>query len=189
MNQKRFSMFPVKSARKNFIIERVLFVDPGLDGFGWAFFNVINCRGIAKAGKVDSFKDPTATGQYIPKGKTWETKAADSWAWFAGIVAQVEPKEIVIEFPEYWTGVAVSHAATVKGDLFKLSFQIGGFAQVAISLGTNEPIFIEPRIWKGQLPKEIMLNRLKDLAVLPGQKLGSHQADAIGMGMSAQGVL
>jgi hypothetical protein len=105
-------------------------------------------------------------------------------------LASINPSEVVIEFPEFWQGNSISMAATIKGDLFKLTYQIGGLAHLVSDFGINTPIFIEPRIWKAQLPKSVVVKRLDALGLnVTAWKLSSHQADAIGMGISAQGCL
>ena len=176
------AMFPVRAERRLHTIERVVFIDPGLGGTGWAFFESIKTKTI-KAVK------PTDSGVFTPKRSAlWESKVSSACSWFDGFCSSVEPSVVVLEFPELWTTSAISIASAEKGDLFKLTYLIGGLGEVARRAGGLSPVLITPKGWKGQLPKDAVIRRIKRR--LPGlPKIRNHEGDAIGMGLAAQGVL
>lgn len=87
--------------------------------------------------------------------------------------------------PEIWTS-GKSMASATRGDLFKLVYLIG---QLSIGNGEFIPFMIAPREWKGQLPKEEVIRRIKKLCPNVGSAIGNHEADAVGMGLALQGVL
>lgn len=181
MNYKKQAMFPIRAKRQGLIIPRVLFLDPGLTGTGWAYFGQINT-------KARTFVAPLDSGVNIPKqSRQWEGRVDTLCAWFAGLCVSTHPSLVVLEFPELWINSAVSFSSATRGDLFKLTYLIGGLGEVARRASNNLPILVSPRDWKGQLPKDVVIRRIKRR--FPNLKLDNHEADAVGMGLAAQGGL
>lgn len=180
---KKLVMFGPKSG-KSVCLEKALFIDPGIGGTGYAFFDAIESKATKK-----TLRSPALTGAFIPpSNEQWDNKVWSLCSEFGGLVSSTEPSVIAIEFPELFSGSVVSHASAAKGDLFKLTFLIGGLAHVARELTGNLPVLMSPMEWKGQLPKQVVIERI--LAAWP--ELGTvadHEGDAIGMGLAAQGVL
>lgn len=161
----------------------MLFVDPGLGGTGYAFFSKICTSGKPLC------HSPSASGVYTPKKNlSWENKANHVWDWFGGICASHSPGTVIIEFPELWAGSHISQASAERGDLFKLAYLIGGLGYVARAHGASTPLLIHPQVWKGQLSKSNVIKRIGRTWPTLG-KVSDHEADAIGMGLSAQGGL
>ena len=153
----------------------MIFVDPGLGGTGWASFPIPggapNCFGVLRGGKGP-----------------WETQAHDICQGFIGVLNALRPKAVVMEFPTLWSGDMKSFTSASRGDLFKLSYLIGGLAEAAWECCPQHPKLITPQEWKGQLPKEVVIKRI--LREWPDlEKIPNHAADAVGMGLAAQGKL
>jgi len=166
---------------------RKLFVDPGISGTGWAFFELPEAPGRKPI-------PPSATGVLVgPKGERWDNRVWSICRAFAGTLAAVKPEEVVLEMGELWGGSARSHASVThkskKGepsDLHKLIYLIGGLASEAREKTNKIPILIPVQGWKGQLPKEVVIKRLESAF---GKTYKNHEADAVGMGLSDQGGL
>jgi len=168
--------------RTDNVLERVLFVDPGLGGTGWAYFPWIQANATKK-----TLAAPTITGVLTaPTNEKWDNRAWSYCAQFAGIINSCEPETVVLEYPELFSGDAKSQASAARGDLFKLTFLIGGLAQVAREATGKLPILVLPKEWKGQLPKPVVINRIKKQLGIDCQ---DHEGDAVAMGLAAQGRL
>lgn len=189
MNYKT-TMFRDKD-RTETVIASALFVDPGLGGTGWAYFQNLN----AKA-KRDAASRPVNSGVIkIPAREyegSWLMHAALVSAAFQGVLTSHTPHVVVLEQPELWSGSATSHAATTAGakgepgDLFKLTYLVGQFGLLTKQILGSLPVLIHPYEWKGQLSKDLVIERIKALGI-PEPK--DHEADAVGMGLAAQGLL
>lgn len=155
----------------------VLFVDPGLGGTGWAFFDTFT-------------KSPPIDWGVLrrPEGD-WTIRARDIARGFKSVVSDKIVYHVVIEMPSMWSGSAQSHASTVSGDLFKLAFLVGSIAQwFACHRADLQLTLISPQEWKGQLPKELVIKRI--VKRFPNlDMIANHEADAIGMGLACQGLL
>ena len=97
---------------------------------------------------------------------------------------------MVFEFPELFSGNAKSQASAGRGDLFKLTYLLGGLADRAREYTGRLPILMTPQEWKGQLPKDIVIKRIeKAFGPEYASQINDHEGDAIGMGLAAQGRL
>lgn len=89
--------------------------------------------------------------------------------------------KVILEVPTHW---AVSgFEARESGGMAKLSFVCG----LIYSLREHMTEFkvVTPQQWKGQLPKDVVVNRLRDHYLSIGvdlEKLNNNIADAIGIG-------
>lgn len=177
-------MFNEDKARKNEEIDGVLFVDPGLGGTGWAYFDQLHTDGRGKR-----LTRPAGSGVIrAPKNEQWDNRVWSYCSMFNGVLTATGAKLAVFEFPELFSGSSQSHASAAKGDLFKLTYLVGGLADRARERTGKLPILITPMDWKGQLPKDVVIDRIKD-AYGEDYKVRDHEGDAIGMGLSAQGRL
>lgn len=92
---------------------------------------------------------------------------------------EVEKLLIVYELPEHW-GIAGFHAREA-GSIQKLQFLCGSLQSL---LGEDFNVkCVKPSTWKGQIPKEVMKNRImKDYPEVDFDKIRHDVMDAIGMG-------
>lgn len=180
INAKKSLMFPIRTARKNIRLDKLIFVDPGLTGTGWSYFGKLWTKGKPASSPQDS-------GVFLPKKSSrWEAKVESVCGYFDGLCSSLQPKLIILEFPQLWAS-GKSMVATQKGDLFKLTYLIGGLGEVSRRHNVNLPVLVYPLEWKGQLPKDVVIRRIKKR--FPHIKPKNHEADAIGMGLAAQGIL
>lgn len=160
---------------------KALMVDPGIGGTGWAYWLEITRTGDRNASL------PFLSGSKTPgKGRTGFAAADDLCGWFDGVVDILRPEIVVIEFPELWSSSGLSQGSAAKGDLFKLTYLVGGFGRIVTSRTGKSPVLVSPAGWKGQLPKKVIDARIK---LSLGEKYGSHESDAVGLGLCLQGAL
>lgn len=178
---KSSMMFPGRGERKNSVLYAVMFIDPGFEGTGLAFFPAVDC------GKNKKTDGPSFTEVIrAPKNEKWDNAQWSICASVRGAMVGCGVKDVVIELPELWAGSAVSMASASKGDLFKLCLLVGGLCQIAREHTGNLPILVTPQEWKGQLPKDVVLKRVEKAF---NKTFRNHEGDAVGMGLSAQGGL
>ncbi len=163
----------------------VLFIDPGITGTGFAFFPEIKC---SKKKNATAINRLFFSGSFTPKKSSgWQKSSSEIWSWFAGLIATHNPKLVVIEAPEAWLDSSRGLASIRQGDILKLMYLVGGMAEILKSNSMSLPILVLAREWKGQLPKDVMRQRLaKTLGTSTMQGINEHEADAIGMGIAAQ---
>ena len=155
----------------------VLFLDPGLGGTGWAFFRKL---------REHNAIPPDSTGVIRGKGETWVDRCLNVAEAVHELHIICGIDNLVMEFPESWEGSAVSLASSKSGALGKLTFLCGCIGGVFGKPG--HVILMAPMRWKGQLPKDQVINRIKRRwPDLP--HIRDHEGDAIGMGLSAQGAI
>lgn len=164
---------------------RVLTIDPGLHGTGWALWPCISSN-------PNQFTPPSCWGVLQANAANWQDKSLILCSTLAELLKKLNVYQLVIEMPEVWT-TGKSHAAATSGDLHKLTYLIGGFSLLA-ELNENtatryRPVMISPQQWKGQMSKEAVIRRIQKRC--PGilDAIGNHEADAVGMGLALQGVL
>ncbi len=186
-NQYQTLMFPKRGKRKNEKLENIMFIDPGLGGTGWAFYSILPTNGKRNP------QCPHSSGSFKPKGSAdWQTKAEAIWSWFEGHLATFQINALVMEAPEAWLTDSTGLASVQRGDVFKLMYLIGGLADIARRRGIRVPIILAPREWKGQLPKAVTEKRVRKAfsqSEWAPQTKTSHEMDAVGMGLAAQGAL
>ena len=182
-------MFCPDAQREARPIEGALFVDPGLGGTGWAYFQGLVTKAERACVKRQDESGVLKSAKSEREG-SWIGHAHDVESLFLGTLAACKPRVVVLEQPMLWSGSATSHAsASTKGgeagDLFKLSYLVGLLGSAAKASSGSLPILIMPHEWKGQLSKELVLERLAEFGI----EAKDHEADAIGMGIAAQGLL
>lgn len=156
--------------------ERWLCIDPGLGGTGWAVFH--KDRGL-----------PSAWGViHSPGSKEFLAARCVSVEKKFRMVCEVHRIQMCIfESQGLWASAA-SMASGFKGDLTKLTFLTGWLSGVAYSMQGQYPHLLEPSMWKGQLPKEIVIKRI-DRAFGKKVEIPDHAADAVGIGLAVKGLL
>lgn len=165
--------------------KRILFIDPGLVGTGWAFFPECWVPLSALPMPEKGYR-PTAWGVLKSNQTDWQDKAHQIAGAFDDILFAQSVGMVGIEFPQVWKHSLRSQASSDSGDLFKLTYLIGLLAGLSAKYTDIKPTIFHPMDWKGQLPKEVVLRRLLKLC---GTKFNNHVADAVGMGYAAQGLL
>lgn len=145
---------------------RILAVDPGLNGTGWAIF----------------YKN---TGRLIAHGvikrlsiTQWYTRGLVIASDLDLIQNEYDVKKSYIEFPSLFQS-AHGQMVARKGDLVKLAWFTGLLFGRLI-----KPNLIPVPEWKGQLPKEVVKKRIiKILGKTQTLKLKDHDWDAVGIGL------
>jgi len=165
---------------RNRRVRHTLTIDPGLGGTGWCYWT--------RLGR----SNPTPDGHGVLKAAgrgPWQKRATQIVGDFGDLLDRWKIGSacgIVIEFPMVWAGSAKSLSSAERGDLFKLSYLIGGLgSRVALATG-REPRLVTPNEWKGQLPKRVVVQRVEKLT---GIAFADHEADACGIGMYLIGSL
>jgi len=174
-------LYPVKTKKQKrqlLGVRRMLFIDPGLGGTGWAYFDKLSHRNPHM---------PSETGVLRAKGETWVESTFILRDKLKEIVERLGAGHMVIELPVLWQGSALSVAASARGDLAKLSYLSGMLGSSGAGIGCKV-LTMEPNRWKGQLPKAAVIKRIMMLWK-NAPKVRDHEADAIAMGFSAQGAL
>jgi hypothetical protein len=88
---------------------------------------------------------------------------------------------MILEIPEHWA--VAGFEARETGSIAKLMLVVGMIYSLRHEL--DELKIVKPREWKGQLPKEVMENRLRKDYMAIGvdlSKLNPNVVDAIGIG-------
>jgi hypothetical protein len=153
-------------------------IDPGLSGTGWVEWTP---RGkIRRAGVLQ---------EKLEDANRWWVRGGLMAAKLINILLPLPHSNVVIEFPMYME--SVSGLAASKGSTLKLAFLIGCYAE-ALRKRKCVVQLITPMDWKGQLPKDVVINRVhrfypKDECEEIGIK--SHAYDAVGIGLWIRGKL
>lgn len=154
----------------------LLAVDPGIE-FGIAYWAPSRaCSNVPMP--------PTCARVLSPKAMPWFERVSASVQLFEDMLDKFTPTIVVIEWPNF-TGLVASK----KGDLGKLQFIIGAFAQCAHTRGCS--VHLAPvTVWKGQLSKETVNRRVVAVLGDPAcRTFNSHAWDAVGIGMWFKGWL
>ena len=176
-------------------MDNVMCIDPGLGGTGWAFFPKFHSTEATQKLQMSNYipgaVPPTKWGVIRGDRKTsWQAQVEDIHVQYTSIVYQCVQSvcgipHIIIEFPSFWTGSGKSYAAVTgeESSLGKLYYLIGALS----TAGPKAiPRLVSPEEWKGQLPKDVVIKRIKRYFPA-GTVIKDHEADAIGMGLSLQG--
>lgn len=166
---------------------RLLCIDPGLGGTGWAYFGV--CNKLTK----DVYSIPELNAHLVTgvikskskKGADWLDRSSDILQQFSEVMDEFTPTHVVIEWPQVWRTSQTSMAATLSGDLLKLA-HLCGMLNCEARLNDAEIHYFTPSQWKGQLPKDVVDRRIKQVI---DRSFPNHAADAVGIGLAVQGLL
>lgn len=155
-----------------YVAPAVITIDPGIEGTGLAIWSMNEWA-------VETI--PLATYVLVPiKGKDWVSAVEDLHYKIIPILEKHNVQKGYCEFPQYFTS-AVGHAATAKGDIYKLSCLVGVFMGAMLSRKTNL-ILVQVNQWKGQLPKDVVISRLlRRQPRLAELNIKTHAWDAVGL--------
>lgn len=156
-------------------------VDPGFNGLGYAIFP-----------NQPVIKKPVTSGvlrckkSELPK-MSMELKTKLQDVMYEFLPKQMSKKSVglIIEYPTIWGGSLLSQTAATKGDISMLCYLIGVLSTLFLG---SRVLLITPQEWKGQLPKRIVINRIKKIWPRLTQ-IRDHEADAIGIMASIFGKL
>jgi len=151
--------------------EVLLTIDPGYST-GWALWR--NSRS-------------PVTGQItLPRGRfhSLEEKLNYMWVEFELLLTKKKPTQVLIEGVELWSSSVKSHTSGVRGDLFKLSYLVGGYANIANNYGAAFGL-INFKEWGAQLTPEAVRSWVK--RVIGKEYKSQHITDAVAMGLSFLG--
>lgn len=168
-----------KLYKESRISQPMLAVDPGVN-CGWAFW-------------PEGVKYPIRCGVIEPhtnKEVDFFAKIHSTTHQLAGIILRLKPKCVVCEWPQSFTSVG-GRAAAGAGSIIKLAFGIGQLALAADACGGAKFIPVPVAQWKGNLPKRIVIKRIKKRltpARLEYLEPESHSWDAIGIGLFCKGL-
>ena len=167
-------------------------IDPGLGGTGVAVFRDLDR-------KWKKPRKPRLAWELQHMPKLWYRQNAGNFQekWLAKVAWLSDQLRLTImnynltsaylELPELWSGSAKSQSAAVQGDLFKLTYLIGNYAQVLRWTWAVEPRLLRPREWKGQMSKSVIARRV--YRSIERRYESEHILEAVGIGLSLQGVL
>ena len=162
---------------------RLIAIDPGLGGTGWALWDRHHQMVPVATGVVrDTAKDDTLAN------RCWDLKEklflalsnADS-GWHRASTF------VYIEMPQHMQSAA--GIAAQAGAIYKLTFLVG---YLAARLHPSTVIVVTPGDWKGQLPKAVVMGRVLNRLgprVCERLQIKSHAWDAVGIGLWALGRL
>ena len=156
---------------------KFLTIDPGISGTGWALWN--REMRLVNAGIL--------TG----KGK-WNQKAEQICEKLAHLIRENRENHTItgyIEIPSFFQSAGGEMVAR-RGDLVKLTWVAGMLHRTIVGQGGFVRM-VPVSMWKGQLPKHVIENRVMKRLGIQCVKLGirSHAFDAVGIGLYLRGDL
>ena len=157
---------------------RIMSIDPGVDGTGYAIWDDDD-RGIPAAHGV-------LTTPKLFKGKkySWGVRATDMAAQVSGLCSQWNVGTVWVEWPSDFEG-ARGNAAAKEGSVIKLAALTGMIWIMCIRHAFASVVPVDVTAWKGQLPKAAVIARIKRAT---GKAYKSHAADAVGIGLYMKGI-
>ncbi len=156
------------------------FIDPGITGTGHATWIELP---LARATRPDDY----GCVKGIKRTEPWQDRSYYvSQALADGVFSKYGSNVVVVEEPCVWSGNDKSEKSVKKGDILKLMYLVGQIAYVCREFSCP-CIQVKPHEWKGNMNKAVVIERIK--RALKGWSPRSHDADAVGMGLSAMGVL
>ena len=154
----------------------LLAIDPGTKEFGWALWHSTRRR----------LRAPDAAGVCKAGGAWWQDRVHDLVDYFLGRIPHCQLGIVAIEWPHMMSGDAGT-AAAAHGDLEKLAYFCGYLAKMLRDSYPRILVDLVPvREWKGQLKKEITVDRLSQAIGLHdgrGNEIITHAWDAVGVGL------
>ncbi len=166
-------------------------VDIGVNELGWAswdFSSKVWNKPCAPL-RVGVIKASHASFERAAKEKEFEYKVLSLMEQFKEEVwHKGHMRFLVLEYPQQF-GSARGQIASALGHTLQLAFAAGAHAQMAWEMGVDIQLVI-PMLWKGQLKKKLVEQRLRRAIGFKAQDGGqfrSHAWDAVGVGMYAKG--
>lgn len=119
--------------------------------------------------------------------KKINTQLCYMWDQFESIILCFKNlQKVYFEGTNVYRSSLVSMTSATRGNLTKLNYLIGGYANMCFKNGIEFEI-ITAQQWKGQMSKEATTNKIK---LLNGQTYSSeHITDAVGMGFGIMKML
>lgn len=148
----------------------LLAIDPGLAGTGWALW--------IEPAVEDA---PNKVGVIPPFGPRLDLAERCEHIVMA-LPYMAHDSIVVCEFPEF-QGDTGRMMGWRKGDLQKLTFLVG---YIAGRLEQHRFVGVRPSIWKGQLPKSVVEDRITERlgkAWVTASGVKTHAWDAVGIGL------
>ena len=171
-------------------------IDPGVGGTGYAIFRVPKIR---KRAEGKSTRMPIVATELPRMPMKWYRQRKGDYQnkWMAKVdwyswqlrlaVSNHNLSAAYIEYPELWGASAKSQASAQQGDLMKLVFLCGCYAQTLTYAWSVQSTLIFPREWKGQMPKVVVAKRV--YRAIERRYESTHITEAVGMGIALQGRL
>ena len=170
------------SATKPGTWNRVLCIDPGIRHLGYAFWPII------KRAPGAHTVAPKDSGLITTSPRTaWEAIVYEELAaWLRRYITTNRVRHVVIETATFWSESARSRQAAKRGDLLRLVFLVGALGEVAYELCAASPVTVEPKEWKGDMPKDVMKKRVRRAL---HRKYREHEYDGVAIGLRIMGKL
>lgn len=173
----RFAGMPIP-----YKVGRVLTIDPGLGGTGWATW---------EASSWEDLKKPVGHGCV----SVLNADLKKDWWWrmdwicdqMMGVLFQEKANTFFIEQPMYMPS-GKGLVAAERDDLVKLSILTGGIISRISYNRASTPWFPIPvTTWKGNLSKDLCQDRVERKLKMNLSGSTTHAADAIGLGLYCKG--
>lgn len=158
---------------------RVYAIDPGLGGTGWAEW-ADGRRRPTRCGVIPGVRDQ---GHLASRCNVIAVNLKKIVKKGGGLDASVH---VYIEMPQYMASAA--GLAAQKSSVYKLTFLVGYLACI---LWPCEIFEVNPQAWKGQLPKDVVAQRVRQYIgndACVDLDIKTHAWDAVGLGLWANGV-
>jgi Holliday junction resolvasome RuvABC endonuclease subunit len=155
---------------------KLLSIDPGLDGTGWALWD-------------ENWELGPHVSNAVPsKGHMeWNERAHYIATYLSELAKKETPCQVASEYPAFFQS-AGGQTTAASGALVKLTYLVGCIGMAMYDLGYDLQL-VSPTAWKGQLPKTVVEGRIRK--IFPGwqpTRKASHEWDAVGIGAYALGV-
>lgn len=159
------------------VVRNVLFVDPGLDGTGVAYWQMLRQKNPTIPHDADSFR--FGRGSLFLRAQRYAQEISCFTAYRTDLM--------VVEFPVVWSRSEKSFASATRGDLLKLAYSIGAMVTALDEVCPRLKVeFVTPSEWKGQMSKRAVDKRIERALKA---KYPPHVSDAVGMGLAYVGAL
>lgn len=155
----------------------IMMVDPGFNGTGWAFWNG---TAFPTTGRFSLKRDKVSDivqriNKMSDEFNALIQIARDTW----------KVKKVIIEGTDFRPGSLKGSVAASSGAVVKLSYLVGSYVSVC-RYNDVECEIIEASSWKGNLPKEVVGERIYRLNCT---RYREHEEEAVGMGFGKLGIL
>jgi hypothetical protein len=163
----------------------IISIDSGSRGIGYAIWGYNDFTELVP---------PWKAGHVTPKADEWYDGITETLAAVNSICTGLGTGDtgfgcmrIYVEMPEF-RDTSTGHAIAKRGSLLKLAVATGAFSGFAWYT-KSQFVPVTPTEWKGQLPKEVVISRIKaKFPLSPAiHTLKSHAWDAVGIGLYAKG--
>lgn len=161
-------------------------VDPGKAGTGVAIWHGINLLKIKQYARITNVK---GSDLYIPPlftGIRVHKEIKEYTDFFTEAIQRFNINYVVMEDAQFYESSSKGMMAARSDSLVKLAKTIGTF-EACYMLNGVEYDLVKPQNWKGNLSKEIIIDRIKE--VTGGDCPSSHAADAVGIGLWKMGLI